>query len=530
MLVEIVLLLATLFLLLYWYIAKNFGKWERLGIPCISGRFPYGSHSALITQKKHFFEIGLEEYEQFKDKDYFGTYLLGKPVLNINNIDMIKDILVKNFNNFVDRNDTNLSKVFDGGKWDQLWKNQLTNLSGDDWKDVRSTFTPIFTSGKMRSMYKFMREIGFRLANELGEKADAKAEFKLKDVFGKFSLDTLATCAFGIDPGSFENNDSKFVQAASNIFRQSFKDNIFVFTRLIPGLQDIQKMMNISIIKPKETKFFYDVIKQSIEDRRKTGKRENDLIDLMIDCIKDEAKQDENENCVDQEEQYEKDMQFKHSAKNKQFDEDMIIATSLVLLSAGYDTTGMTLSFLGYELGKNPDIQEKLQEEIDQAFEENDGKLPDYNVIQGLPYLDSCIHETLRLHTPVGNLFRTCNEETKLLGTDYVIGKNDLISISAIGIHKDERYYPNPFEFNPDNFSKEARQSRSPYTFLSFGQGPRACIGMRFALLEAKVAMALVMKEFNFLPSDKNPEKLVLDVEAQLGDIKGGIWSNVERR
>ena len=70
--------------------------------------------------------------------------------------------------------------------------------------------------------------------------------------------------------------------------------------------------------------------------------------------------------------------------------------------------------------------------------------------------------------------------------------------MSSIGIHQDERYYPNPHQFNPDNFSKEARQSRSPYTFLGFGQGPRACIGMRFALLEAKVAIAMVMQLRSF--------------------------------
>jgi len=537
MLIEIGLLVVTLFLWLYWYIAKNFGKWEKLGFPCISGTFPWGSHKELVTQKKHLNDLFLGDYQQFKDKDYFGVYLLGKPVLCINSIDLIRDITVKHFNNFVNRNDSNLIGVLEGGDMDQLWKKNLTSLADDEWKDVRSTFSPIFTSGKMRYMYKFMHEIGSRLTLELETKAQAKTDFELKDVFGKFSLDTLATCAFGIDPDSFKDKDNKFVKAAARVFINTFSDNIKTFSRFIPGVKALHKFFNYSIFKPKETKFFTQIIRQTIEHRRKTGVRENDLIDLMIDCIKEEGagaeieveKLDANDN-KDIHEQYEKDMQFTHHVKQKQFNEDIIVATSLVLLVAGYDTTGMTLSFMGYELGKNPETQQKLQDEIDQAFDENGGEMPDYNTIQGLPYLDSCIHEALRLHTPVGNLFRACNADFKLPGTDYWVKNNDLLMLSAIGIHHDERYYPNPHQFNPDNFSKEARQSRSPYTFLGFGQGPRACIGMRFALLEAKVAIAMVMRKFNFLPSNKNPDKLELDPTSQLGYIKNGLYANIELR
>ena len=121
--------------------------------------------------------------------------------------------------------------------------------------------------------------------------------------------------------------------------------------------------------------------------------------------------------------------------------------------------------------------------------------------------------------------YRACNADFKLPRTDYWLRKNDLVMLSAIGIHHDERYYP-----NPENFSKEARQSRSPYTFLAFGQGPRACIGMRFALLEAKVAIAMLMRKFNFLPSNKNPDKLELDPTSQLGYIKNGVYANIELR
>ena len=143
------------------------------------------------------------------------------------------------------------------------------------------------------------------------------------------------------------------------------------------------------MMNPKQTKFFKDVLTDMIKKRRESGIRQNDLIDLMIDCIKDDVVRDENENELDQ---FHKDMAFQHEKTGKvTLDEDIVVATALVLLVAGYDTTGLTLSFLAYNLAKNPDTQTKLQEEIDQAFQENNGKMPDYAVIQELPYIEMCI-------------------------------------------------------------------------------------------------------------------------------------------
>ena len=62
----------------------------------------------------------------------------------------------------------------------------------------------------------------------------------------------------------------------------------------------------------------------------------------------------------------------------------------------------------------------------------------------------------------------------------------------------DEQYYPNPEKFNPDNFSPDKKTERSPYTFLAFGQGPRNCIGMRFALLQVKTAIARMVFNYRF--------------------------------
>ena len=158
--IEILLLVAVLCLLLYRYVVKNFGRWEKEGIPTIPGTFPWGSNIEVLTQSKHFNVISEENYVKFKDEKVYGTYLLGKAVLNIKDPELIRHIMVKDFNHFVDREDATSQKVFEGGKIDALWLRQMTSLSGEEWKDVRSTFTPIFTSGKMKGMVQFILEVG----------------------------------------------------------------------------------------------------------------------------------------------------------------------------------------------------------------------------------------------------------------------------------------------------------------------------------------------------------------------------------
>ena len=402
----------------------------------------------------------------------YGSYLLGKPVLTITDPETIRHVLVKDFDTFVDREGASIKQMLEGGSIDWFWRNQMTTLSGDKWKDVRSTFSPIFTSGKMKGMMKFILEVGNDLAKEVSSLADQGEDFECKDLFGKFSLDSVASCSFGINPKSFENKSGVFLKNAASMSTTTVMDGMKLMTRIIPGGAWIHKKLGINAIKPKPTMFFVETIRQAIRHRRGSGERRNDMIDLMIDCMKDPDSAVSKGDI--EEDQYEKDMKLNYVRKSKEmFDEDTVVATAMVMLMGGYDTTSLTLSFMAYYLSQNLEIQEKLQEEIDQAFEDNDEKMPEYNTIQSLPYMDMCIKETLRLSSIVGAITRTCGKPYTIPDTNIHLEKDDLVMIPARGIHYDERYYPNPKQFIPEHFSKEAKQSRSPYTFLPFGQGPR---------------------------------------------------------
>lgn len=81
------------------------------------------------------------------------------------------------------------------------------------------------------------------------------------------------------------------------------------------------------------------------------------------------------------------------------------------------------------------------------------------------------------MHASLPFLIRTCNENYKLPSTDVTIEKGTMVLIPIIGIHYDSEHFPQPQAFNPDNFSKQAKESRKHYTYMPFGEGPRNCLG-----------------------------------------------------
>ena len=95
---------------------------------------------------------------------------------------------------------------------------------------------------------------------------------------------------------------------------------------------------------------------------------------------------------------------------------------------------------------------------------------------------------------------------------------------------RDSLFYNQPEVFNPGNFSSEKKSERSPYAFLAFGQGPRNCIGMRFALLQVKTAIARLVFNYKIRPSAKTVDRLIVDPMSRSAMPKGGIWIKVEKR
>ena len=157
----------------------------------------------------------------------------------------------------------------------------------------------------------------------------------------------------------------------------------------------------------------------------------------------------------------------------------------------------------------NPSIQDKLIEEINSVADEN-GDV-EYDTLVKLPYIDAVLSETLRKYPPAIRNIRVASENYKLGDTGIELFKGQLVLIPVYAMHHDEQFYPDPERFDPTRFLPENRHSIVPYTYLPFGVGPRNCIGMRFALLEAKLGLVKIIQKYKFVPTENTDVPLKLD-------------------
>ncbi|XP_060117002.1 cytochrome P450 3A19-like [Heteronotia binoei] len=186
-----------------------------------------------------------------------------------------------------------------------------------------------------------------------------------------------------------------------------------------------------------------------------------------------------------------------------------IIAQAIIFIFAGYETTSSSLTYLSYCLATHPDVQQRLQDEIDEALP--DQATPTYDAVLQLEYLDMVVSETLRLYPPSGRIERVCKRTVEINGV--TIPEGTVAMIPVYTLHHDPEYWPEPEEFRPERFSKENKEAIDPYIFLPFGAGPRNCIGMRFALLTLKVALVILLQRYSFRTCKETQVPLELDTK-----------------
>jgi hypothetical protein len=128
--IEMLLLVVLLFGLLFRWITKSFDKWAKIGLPHDKPSFPYGTHN-ILAGTKHLHKFADEDYKKFKQEQNLkvhGWFIFGKPTLSINDAELVKQIQVKDFNHFVDRNEVHLGKMFcEGGKLDKVCHQKQIN-------------------------------------------------------------------------------------------------------------------------------------------------------------------------------------------------------------------------------------------------------------------------------------------------------------------------------------------------------------------------------------------------------------------
>ena len=376
----------------------------------------------------------------------------------------------------------------------------------DLWKRIRPVVSPTFTSGKMKKMYSLIDDCSKLLIDNLESHINSGKEVVVKDVFGCLTMDVIAKCAFGTDTNANQDKNNPFVVHGKGVFK--FNSTKAFIINVVPTF--ILRWLKVGSPggNKESSNFFINVARHIIKRRRENNERREDFMQLLIDCqnaekIKDSQEKNQ-ENEIDTEAHHvggikEEYKSYKQLHGEKPLTDDEIIAQAFVFFIAGFETTASTLSFCSYELALNQDVQDKLCEEIKKIEEEKESI--DYETLSKLPYLDAVVSETLRKYPPVARLNRVAAQKHQLGDTGITLNKGSVVNILVYAIHHNEEYYPEPEKFKPERFLPENRDLIKPYTYLPFGIGPRNCIGMRFGLLEAKLALAKIITKYKFVRS-----------------------------
>jgi sterol 14-demethylase len=185
--------------------------------------------------------------------------------------------------------------------------------------------------------------------------------------------------------------------------------------------------------------------------------------------------------------------------------DDNIVGLLIALLFAGQHTSSITSSWVSYFLMHNPKAMEKVIEEQAAVLGSGSAKASlSFESVGKMEYLQNATKEALRMHPPLILLMRYARQdiETTCNGKKYVVPKGDIVLTSPAVAQRMDSVFTNPDAFEPERFSAERNEQKTPFAYLGFGGGMHACMGQQFGLLQVKTIMSILLRNFKLEPVD----------------------------
>lgn len=528
-------LVSFVVVLVAWFIMqrrRRFSLFKDLGIPGPTPSFLSGNMSELIR------EGTLVKYKEWLDKygDIVGFYNGAHPFVIVKDPELIKKIQIKDFHNFHCRG---MSSGF--ARSHPINKESMINGQGERWKKMRNLLTPAFTTSNMKKMVRLIDDSSTEFLNTLEILRTKNEALEIRDLFQRLTADVIIRSAFGLksDLLQIERKNStteSLFQETLISFQQYRRSWLHFFTGCFPEFTPLWRLIisygsrNSKTVADK----CFDDITAIIQFRRENPEKDRcDLLQLMLNAEAEEA------NVVNvhslaasggAESAPEGNLPAKVNGGGRKYalTNTEILANGFSFFVAGFETTGSSMAFMSYLLAKHQDIQDRLREDV-LAVLKRDGAFT-YDNVFSIKYLDQVISEALRLYSPVvGFTTRRCardyvhNGITLPAGTSIVIPKHYL--------SYDPNFWEQPEVFDPERFSPENEGHVDPFVHQPFGQGPRNCVGMRFAQLEMKLTMAKLLAKYKLILDDRHVKEKDLQLESTFifAQPKDGIWIKVEK-
>jgi len=353
--------------------------------------------------------------------------------------DYIKRVLVEDFEKY--------RKPDDAGGVEALSDGLLLS-DGEQWERQRKRLQPLFYRDRIETYAETMAAYAATAADEW---IAADGSIDLAEAASKYTLRVLGKTLFGIDTADHR----RAVRTGAEAIRERSSESPVSVTlpEWIPTPSNRRYQRGIRRLKT--------VVDDLLADQR--ARRDgDDLLSLLVTAA------DEKEG----------------------FSESEIRSQLMTFLFAGHETSATALTWALYELGRKPTVAQRLRKEIDRTVDGPHATLSD---LPELEFTGQVLRETLRRYPPAAAIFRETDGVVTI--GDYRLPEDTYVVLPQFHIHTDGRWWDAPRQFDPARWDgiTDPPGDRPEYAYFPFGGGPRHCIGMRFARMELKLALATVM-------------------------------------
>jgi len=328
----------------------------------------------------------------------------------------------------------------------------LLTVDGDFWLKQRRLIQPAFHKQKMNQLVDNMNET---IVSELRELVEEKY-IDLFPVMSELAFNVVAKSLFQLSISQEKLNRIKFIiEEVQNFLIKEIRLPHKAWWFSLSG--QVKKHLELAEENDR-------IIQEVIEERISSKANINDLLNMLLET--------------------------RYEDTGEGMSITQLIDEIKILFIAGHETTANALTFTLFLLGTNPNVQQKLFDEITQIESQTEDLTEQ---LQKMTYTSAVLNESMRLYPPAWITDRQNVTDDALTG--YTIKKGTLIGVSFYELHRNPKYWENPDVFDPERFLGEQKKQSMQY-FYPFGAGPRMCIGAGFAIYEMCLALSYIVKRY----------------------------------
>lgn len=356
-------------------------------------------------------------------------------------------------------------------------KDGLITAEGDKWRRTRHLLAPVFTP---RNTDGFADAMATSTAKALPGLFGDETQVLLSDKMLNLAYTVLSDTLFS---GEIEEDSASVLADIAQLLNLLGRPNPMDMLRFPAWIPRINRIRGLRAVKRVRA-----MISSGIKTRSAAKARGETLPDDFLTLLLNAG-----------------------DADQAPLTPDEIEDQMLTFIGAGHETTSRAMTWMLYLLSQDTDRRARVEAEVD-ALNMN---MPAQDWADNMPFAMACFEETMRLYPPAPIISREMTADVEYEGRTFKTG--DAVMINLWSLHRHRNLWDRPDVFMPERFLPDARKTIDRFQYLPFGLGHRVCIGQRFALKEAAILIALIMRDYRFdYASDNAPwPKMRITVQAE---------------